>query len=180
MPVSSIAQILLRLFALSWILTGFIQVASFILLSFEGLFSLFSTAGPIIYFVGGIILWVLAPGISRFISAGNDGEVSLTDSLVTPFTSARPLIGNHPLGWSEDGRSLYWQLGSDLYRWYLEEDEKELLVTLPKGQKWIGFKGAMPGAPCQPRSGTDPLEFVCAIDESVTELFLVDLDAGGD
>jgi Tol biopolymer transport system component len=101
-------------------------------------------------------------------------EVSLTDSLVTPFTSARPLIGNHPLGWSEDGRSLYWQLGSDLYRWYLEEDERQLLVTLPEGQRWIGFKGDMPGAPCQPRPGVDPLEFVCAIDESVTELFLVE------
>jgi Tol biopolymer transport system component/tRNA A-37 threonylcarbamoyl transferase component Bud32 len=99
-------------------------------------------------------------------------EVSLTDSDVTPLMQADRV--NRPLGWSEDGRSLYWKSGRDLYRWHLEEDEKELLVTLPEGQKWIDRNPDQPGAFCQPRPGTDPLEFVCAIDESVTELFLVE------
>jgi len=94
-----------------------------------------------------------------------------SDSVLSPLA---PALGEDVIGWSGDGRSLYWQQGSDLYRGDIDGGDKELLLTLPTlpdGQVWQ--------SPCQPRRGVEPLEFVCKIDESVTELFLVDLSAGG-
>jgi len=86
------------------------------------------------------------------------------------------------LGWSHDGVSLYWQEGRNVVRQNPDGSGRELLFTLPElpeNERWLGGQFRTYGAPCRPRRGVDPLEFVCAIDESVTELFLVDLSAGG-
>jgi hypothetical protein len=81
--------------------------------------------------------------------------------------------GEWPLGWTRDGSSLYWQSGSDIYLWPLDGGEKELVLKLPEGMRWIEY-GSVGGAGCQPRLDDQGVEFVCAVDESVTELFLVD------
>ena len=82
MPASSIAQILLRLFALNWFLMGIIQVASVIFMAGEGLmgegsYFFYSVAPSLIYLVAGVIFWFVAPALSRLLAKRNDGEFSL-------------------------------------------------------------------------------------------------------
>ena len=77
MPISSIAQILLRLFALNWFFTGMIQIASLMFLHDYEPYSLYSLAPGLIYVVMASLFWRLAPLISRLIAKRNDGEVNL-------------------------------------------------------------------------------------------------------
>ncbi|MEZ5325730.1 MAG: hypothetical protein R3F19_11790 [Verrucomicrobiales bacterium] len=75
MPVSTIAQILLRLFALNWMLSGLIQIIS--AASQWEWFSISSLAMPVLYIVAGATIWYFAPSISRLIARGSDGEFNL-------------------------------------------------------------------------------------------------------
>ena len=104
------------------------------------------------------------------------------DSALIPLVPSRQ--GLDFLGWSADGRSLFWQEGTELFRWEFASREMVPLFTLPslpEDQKWIGGDARTNGSACQPRPGVDPVEFVCAINESVTELFLIEnLNPGAD
>ncbi|MCL7959784.1 MAG: protein kinase [marine benthic group bacterium] len=86
--------------------------------------------------------------------------ISNPDGLQTPLTPLNSDEG--PVGWTHDGKALYWQTGRDLFVWPLG-DEKRFLMTLP--DRLHG---------CHPRPGVDGHEFVCMLDESSVELFLVE------
>lgn len=77
MPSSSIAQILLRLFALNWLLTGLVQVASVAFTFGQSHFSLFYLAPGVVYFVAGLGVWMISPKLTRFLVRPNDGEFNL-------------------------------------------------------------------------------------------------------
>ena len=77
MPASSIAQILLRLFALNWFLTGIIQIASVAFLSGRGSFYFYSLLPSLIYIIAGVTFWIVAPGLARLLAKRNDGEFTL-------------------------------------------------------------------------------------------------------
>lgn len=79
MPASSIAQILLRLFALNWFLMGIFQIGTVMLMADEGSFSFHpSSLIPwLIYLLAGIIFWVMARPLSRLLANRNDGEFTL-------------------------------------------------------------------------------------------------------
>jgi hypothetical protein len=89
------------------------------------------------------------------------------------FTPLVEFSGGQPLAWTRDGRSLYWQSGKEIQLWDVDGDRKETLLTLPAGKSWLKASWGS-GSDCQPRHDTVPLEFVCAIDDSYAELFLVD------
>ncbi|MEX1119509.1 MAG: hypothetical protein WEB60_12030, partial [Terrimicrobiaceae bacterium] len=77
MPISSITQVLLRLSALNWFVTGLVQLASTIF-SFRGdSFSPIQLAAPVIILLAGIVCWTLAPFLSRHFTKGADSAVSL-------------------------------------------------------------------------------------------------------
>lgn len=74
MPSSSIAQILLRIFALNWLLLGLIQIASMGVALRQGYFSVSNLIAPsAVYFVAGTVVWAIAPRLSRFLAGRNDG-----------------------------------------------------------------------------------------------------------
>lgn len=77
MPSSSVAQILLRIFALNWFLTGLIQIASMAFTFQQQNLGIFNFAPSVVYFVAGILAWVIAPKLSRFLAHRNDGEFNL-------------------------------------------------------------------------------------------------------
>jgi hypothetical protein len=77
MPISSVAQILLRIFALNWFLTGLVQIAGMAFTFRHEYFTWFSLAPSAVYFVAGIIVWMAAPKLSRFLAHRNDGEFDL-------------------------------------------------------------------------------------------------------
>lgn len=86
--------------------------------------------------------------------------VSLRDSTNGPLT---PVIrGEGPVGWTRDGSSLYWRIDRGVYLWPLD-GEKELLMTLPEN-----LHG------CLPRPDAETPEFVCILNESSVDLYLVD------
>ena len=78
MPSSSIAQILLRLFALHWFLSGLIQVASMAFTYRPEAFMVFNLMPGVIYLVAGIGCWAIAPRLSRWLAHRNDGDFHLT------------------------------------------------------------------------------------------------------
>jgi hypothetical protein len=77
MPVSSIAQILIRLFALNMLLLSLVHIAS--LFSMPGPFSFyFYTIGPsLVHFAAFVAFWFGAPKLSRLLTRGNDGHMNL-------------------------------------------------------------------------------------------------------
>lgn len=77
MPASAIAQILLRLFALQWILTSFAQIGSAVFLSESSPLEAYFILPASIYFVAGIIVWFLAPFLCRLLTTGIDQKVTL-------------------------------------------------------------------------------------------------------
>jgi len=98
--------------------------------------------------------------------------------LLSPADSLQKLLmaktaEEHPLGWTEDGLSLYWQSGDDVYLWNIDRDEKTPVLTLPAGIRWIRYDLAS-GADCEPRRGIEDAEFICAVDESYTDLYLIE------
>ncbi len=78
MPTSSVAQILLRTFALNWFLYGLVQLGSMVITFSQGYFTWFSLAPSLVYFVSGIITWVISPKLSRLLAHRNDGEFNFT------------------------------------------------------------------------------------------------------
>ena len=86
--------------------------------------------------------------------------ISNPNGLQTPLTPINPDEG--PVGWTQDGKALYWQSERDLFVWPLG-GEKSHLMTLPDD-----LHG------CHPRPDIDGHEFVCMLDESSVELFLVE------
>lgn len=76
MPISSIAQILLRLFALNWLIVGLVEAAS-VAITVREHFAPQTLVTGIIYIAGGILVWLIAPKLSRILARGNDGDCSL-------------------------------------------------------------------------------------------------------
>ena len=77
MPLSSITQVLLRLFALSWALTGLVQLAQTAMQAGYYKFSGPMLAAPLIMLLMSSIVWRFAPRISQALVRGNDTAVSL-------------------------------------------------------------------------------------------------------
>ena len=77
MPISSIAQIILRIFALNWFLTGIIQGGTIVYINQNGTLSWLSVLPSLVYFLAGIFLWFGSPWFCRLLARGNDREVSL-------------------------------------------------------------------------------------------------------
>ncbi len=77
MPISSITQVLLRLSALNWFVSGLVQLATTIFSLRGDSFSVLQLAAPAIIFLAGIICWILAPFLSRQFTKGADSAVSL-------------------------------------------------------------------------------------------------------
>lgn len=77
MPVSSLAQILLRIFALYWMMSGILQVGSIALIGHETLPDLSFFLPSAIHFLIGLGIWHQAPRLSRLAAGGNDGELTL-------------------------------------------------------------------------------------------------------
>jgi hypothetical protein len=77
MPISSIAQIILRIFALNWFLTGIIQGGTMIYITQNGTMPWLSVLPSLVYLLAGIFLWIGSPWLSRLLAKGNDKEVSL-------------------------------------------------------------------------------------------------------
>jgi uncharacterized membrane protein YuzA (DUF378 family) len=77
MPSSSIAQILLRIFALNWFLIGLVQIASVAITYRPEYSTWFSPLPSLAYFFAGIVVWMTAPKLSRFLARRNDGEFNL-------------------------------------------------------------------------------------------------------
>ena len=81
MPLSSIVVIVIRLFALNWLLTAvpLLLSAATTPLPHERLLSavlmLYAPAVLLLIFAAG--LWILAPAIARFVSRGIDTSVSV-------------------------------------------------------------------------------------------------------
>jgi Tol biopolymer transport system component/tRNA A-37 threonylcarbamoyl transferase component Bud32 len=87
--------------------------------------------------------------------------ISLEDASVKQLAMRE---GDWPfLGWTADGEALYWKKGSDVFRWDPDTGERQLVLSLPETVE-----------NCQPRPGVGGVEFICAVDESTTKLFLVD------
>ncbi len=80
MPASTIAQILMRLFALGWVLTSLASGASTILVTgwpWANGNSLLSYGSTFVYLAAGGLFWAFAPHISRMLVGKNDGEMTL-------------------------------------------------------------------------------------------------------
>ncbi len=77
MPISSIAQVLLRLFALSWALTGLVHLAQAAMQTYIHQFSGPMLAAPLVLLLLSYLAWHFAPSISRALARGNDDAVSL-------------------------------------------------------------------------------------------------------
>lgn len=71
MPTSSIAQILIRIFALSWIIRGLVPLLTVFFLGsdFFGAIPLYASLP---YIIASVMFWWLAPGLSRLIAKGYD------------------------------------------------------------------------------------------------------------
>jgi hypothetical protein len=77
MPISSITQIILRIFALNWFLTGIIQGGTIVYISQTGTLSWLGVFPSLVYLLAGIFLWIGSPWLSRLLAKGNDKELSL-------------------------------------------------------------------------------------------------------
>jgi hypothetical protein len=77
MPISSITQIILRIFALNWFLTGIIQGGTIVDISQTGMLSWLSVYSSRVYLLAGIFVWIGSPWLSRLLAKGNDKELSL-------------------------------------------------------------------------------------------------------
>lgn len=94
MPLSSITQVLLRLSALNWFITGLVQfTASIISLRGDALSALHLAAPTIIIFAG-IICWILAPLLARLAARGADSAISLKGvTLFSLYSTALVALG---------------------------------------------------------------------------------------
>jgi hypothetical protein len=81
------------------------------------------------------------------------------EPVLAPLT---PAGDDWPVGWTRDGKGLYWLVGRDLYLWPLGGERRKLL-TLPEGR-----------VSCKPWPDADTPEFLCVEDLSSVELFLIE------
>lgn len=76
MPLSGITQVLLRLFALSWALTGLVQLAQAFVQA-RNHFGGPLLAAPLIMLMMSSLAWRFSPRISRALARGNDNGLNL-------------------------------------------------------------------------------------------------------
>ena len=89
MPLSSIAQILLRLTSLHWFITGLIQLVITLFPIRHDSFSIPPLAAPSIFLLAGALFWVFAPFLSRQFTRGADSAISLEGvSLASLYSTA--------------------------------------------------------------------------------------------
>ena len=77
MPLSSVTQVLLRLFALSWALTALARLAQTAVQARNHWFSGATLAAPLVMLLMSILAWRFSPRISRALARGNDSEITL-------------------------------------------------------------------------------------------------------
>jgi hypothetical protein len=81
MPLSSIVLIVVRLFALSWLLQALALIASAIAVPLPYRHYMSATLihyGPAVFLaILAIFLWILAPAVARFVSGGFDASVNM-------------------------------------------------------------------------------------------------------
>lgn len=78
MPASTIAQILLRIFAINWTLQGLVQLSAAIGWR-KGTANLGYLLEPgLMYLVAGLIVWFSAPFVCRIVAGANDREFNLS------------------------------------------------------------------------------------------------------
>src|SRR4051812_19013232 len=77
MPISSVTQVLLRLFALHWFLTGLTQLGSAVASRRHYSFGWDQLAGPLMYMAAGLATWYYAPPLSRLLAKENNVRFSL-------------------------------------------------------------------------------------------------------
>jgi Tol biopolymer transport system component len=79
------------------------------------------------------------------------------------------------LGWTADGRAAFWIHRGEIRLEPIEEGDAEHVLTLPEGVRFVDLMTISGNAAhCRPRRGVEQVEFVCAVDESVTRLYLVE------
>ncbi len=76
MPVSSVTQVLLRLFALSWALTGLVQLGQAVVQARHH-FGGPMLAAPLIMLLMSHLAWRFSPRISKALARGCDSEIHL-------------------------------------------------------------------------------------------------------
>ena len=78
MPSSSIAQILLRIFALNWFLVGLIHFASVAFTFYKGHYTVSEFVPATFHLIAGILVWIVSPKLSVVLARRNDGEFELS------------------------------------------------------------------------------------------------------
>jgi len=82
MPASSLAQILIRVVSLHWMMSGVIQLSYIIFMYRLTGFDLTPFLAPAVYILVGLAIWKFAPAVAKAAARGNDGEITLRG--VTP------------------------------------------------------------------------------------------------
>jgi hypothetical protein len=82
MPASSIAQILLRLFALEWIVASVIQIFYYRISGSDGGFHWLSYLPLFLWLIAGLLLWGAAPAISRLAANGGFTLAGVTERML--------------------------------------------------------------------------------------------------
>ena len=77
MPISSIALVLLRLFALNWFLLGLSQNIGLAFQIWQQPIDYSLVVVACLYLLLGLFFWFLAPKLSRFVTKGGHGEFNL-------------------------------------------------------------------------------------------------------
>lgn len=77
MPASSIAQILFRIFALKWVMSGVFRTFPNIYLSWGNGFDFLHLVPSLAYLLMGVLVWWISPWLARMAARGNDREFNL-------------------------------------------------------------------------------------------------------
>ncbi|CAN5240078.1 hypothetical protein BH23VER1_BH23VER1_37410 [soil metagenome] len=77
MPASSLAQILLRVFALSWVISGCVHTVSVFMMENAPGMWIYHLGPSLTTLVAGVVVWFVAPPLSRLVAKRNDGAISL-------------------------------------------------------------------------------------------------------
>jgi len=92
MPISSITQILLRLSALNWLISGFVQFVTTLAGVQNGARTPLDFSTPVVLLISGVVCWVFAPLLSMLLTGRVDRTVvlqgvTLEDLYSTAFVS---------------------------------------------------------------------------------------------
>ena len=77
MPLSSITQVLLRLSALNWLITGLVQLVTTISACQNGTLTPLSFSSPLLVLIAGAVCWIFAPILSVLLTGRSNRSVSL-------------------------------------------------------------------------------------------------------